>query len=328
MYFYLLAIPFITLAYHFINKRPRHTGVLKSITPVPSTFSWSTQPPLPIRPFVKKRDFNPSMGDWLLIEDTYLSTINLRKKSIESEPELTSYVHDSAISKESLAEFYDIMVSKVTNTITGDTFLRTTSTSMTTQDIMRIIAGTIEEDFLILIKDNPGDKDEEYKLRASLNCFPAGFDPRVNFDQPVSFIHKPVPQYEARLRFTMGKFFNNLKDKDMWVRHNWSVQTHGCLFNAGSNHGRAGDEIVPLRFEEIDFEKGCFLRCERQVFVRLPKTRTVLMTIRTYLTPIDKIKEEGNAAELIRGIDSLPDDLAFYKKRGVWGEAVKEYLRV
>lgn len=56
------------------------------------------------------------------------------------------------------------------------------------------------------------------------------------------------------------------------------------------------------------------LRCERQVFIRLPKTKLIVMTIRTYLTPIDKIKQEGNAKELIRGIDSLPEDLAFYKK--------------
>lgn len=349
----LIIISSLVAGYYTFYRKQKHYGVIQNIKPVPATFTWDSQTPLPIRPFVNKRDFNPSMGvknigktpeDWLLIEDTYLSNIKLRKKSLQLQPEIMSYVYNNEISKQSLGEFYNFMVefliqrypmyfktnifsNLVTNIITNDEPFPKTSKSLTSDEIMNIIARNIEEDFLILIKDNPEDKSEEYILRSSLNSFPAGFDPSVNFNQPVSFIHKPVPQYKSRLQFTMGKFFNNMKEKDMWVRHNWSIQTHGNLFNVGSNHGREGDELIPLKYEEIDFENGCFLRCERQVFIRLPKTKLIVMTIRTYLTPIDKIKQEGNAKELIRGIDSLPEDLAFYKKRGVWGQAVKEYLK-
>ncbi|EMG50617.1 hypothetical protein SBY92_001406 [Candida maltosa Xu316] len=329
----------------------KHDSVINNIKSVAPDFNWKVQEPLPIRPFVNKKNFNPSMGvknigstpeDWLLIENTYLTNINLRVKTFEAVPEQTSFVNNNPMTESALREFYDILTiflvqrypmifkrswgGEITNMVTNETF-PSKSDKLSNTQIMKLISSNIEEDFLIMHKDNPDDQSEEYILRASLNSFPAGFDPRVNFNQPVSFIHKPVPQYKSRLQFTMGKFFNNLKSKDMWVRHNWSIQTHSSMYNAGSNHGREGEKIQALKMEDIDFENGCFLRCERQVFIRLPKSHAILMTIRTYLTPIDKIKEEGNAMELIRGIDSLPDDLAFYKRRDAWGEAVKEYLR-
>jgi len=46
------------------------------------------------------------------------------------------------------------------------------------------------------------------------------------------------------------------------------------------------------------------------------------------LTLLKTIKQEGLGKELSRAIDGLPDDLAFYKKRNSWGEAVKEYLAI
>ena len=38
--------------------------------------------------------------------------------------------------------------------------------------MVEILGRNIEEDFLILIKDNPYNKQEEYIMRASLNGFP------------------------------------------------------------------------------------------------------------------------------------------------------------
>ena len=95
--------------------------------------------------------------------------------------------------------------------------------------MVEILGRNIEEDFLILIKNNPHNKQEEYIMRASLNGFPAGFDPRVNFNQPISFIHQPVPQYKSRLQFSMTKFFNNLQPDKLWVRHNWVFKLIICI---------------------------------------------------------------------------------------------------
>ena len=87
----------------------------------------------------------------------------------------------------------------------------------------------------------------------------------------------------------MTKFFNNLQPDKLWARHNWGIQTHNLYFNMDTNHGRPGDKIHQLSMNEIDFDNdGCCLRCERQLFTRMPQSGAIIMTIRTYLTPIKR----------------------------------------
>jgi hypothetical protein len=73
------------------------------------------------------------------------------------------------------------------------------------------------------------------------------------------------------------------------------------------------------------------LRCERQVLHRLPKTKALLFSVKTYLYRLEDVKAEGSANALIQAIDgiragSVPD-FYYYKRAVVWGEPVKEYLR-
>lgn len=318
----------------------------KNIRHVNDDWDWKSEKPLQLRPFVNKKNFNVQMGikniaktpeEWLLIEDTYLDTINLRKK-ITSEMENKSLLVDcSPESNFAVKETYEIIVeyfiarfpqyfkckeSQVHNLITGGTFPRSATTSSI--QLMRSLVGLMEEDFLLLLKD---ESSGEYILRASITGFPAGFDPSVNLNKTISQIHKPVPQYVPRLKHPMSNFFEKLNPKDLWVRSNWSIQTHDDLYTT-TNHARGGDLLKPLTMDEIDFDNACFLRVERQCFLRLPKSNGNLMTVRTYLTLIKQVKAEGFGDELIRSIDSLPDEIAFYKKRGEWGDAVKEYLSI
>ncbi|RLV96338.1 hypothetical protein JA1_000329 [Spathaspora sp. JA1] len=321
-----------------------------TIPSVAPDFQWQTAKPLPIRPFVNKRNFNPSIGvknisaqaeDWLLVEDTYLSNINIRRKAVEANPDKTMLIPKDKITVDALREFYNHVTSFMNarypqlfvsdwkgtlhNRITNED-VPCKGNSLSPREMVISLATTIEEDFLILMKNNPENSEEEYILRAAVNAFPAGFDPSQSYNNPISTIHGPVPQYASRLQFSMHKFFNNLKKGDVWVRHNWGIQTHSERFNLASNHGRPGQDIQKVTYDEIDFEQGCFLRVERQCFVRLPKSGAIAMTVRTYLTPMAMIKKEGNGKELCRAIDGLPEDLAYYKKRDAWGEAVKQYL--
>lgn len=320
------------------------------IPPVGSKFKWDEELPIPYRPFAGKKDHKVNMGirniskepeTWLLIENTYKESTKLRKEICNNYPKHTIHVNPSERAIGAAREYYE----KVTNFLLdrypqyfyikddqiynaiNDVYLPLDGSKEEPSSLLLHLAASVEEDVVILLKDNPNDAEEEYKMRASINGFPAGFDPAEGFDQPISIIHGPVPSYENRLKLGMSRFFNRLEPKDMWYRTNWSIQAHKNLFSLHGNHARAGQVITPLKMEEIDFEDGCFLRVERQVLTRMPKSRAVIMTIRTYTTPMAQVKAEGYADELIKGIDGLPDDLAFYKKRAYWGEAVKEYLR-
>ncbi|KAI5951422.1 hypothetical protein KGF54_004496 [Candida jiufengensis] len=325
--------------------------ILQKTTSIDPNFKWYNNEPLKIRPFVGKTNFNPKMGiknisstpnDWLLIEDTYLKCTNLKQESLTKIPEQTMYISNDLRSINALKEFYSLVfkfymkrypqyfqynnsTDEITNKING--FKSKLSTPKISTDQMLLNLGSnMEEDFILLLKDhNPKDPNEEYILKGSIVGFPAGFDATDLFNKPISYIHEPVPQYEKNLKSSMHKFFNNLKIGDLWIRYNWSVQTHSNYFTL-NNHGRSGDKLKKLSISDIDFDNGCFLRCERQILFRLPLSGAIIMTTRTYLTNLNQIKKEGLASDMIFGIRSVPDDLGFYKKREVWGDAVIEFL--
>ncbi|CAI5760479.1 unnamed protein product [Candida verbasci] len=345
MYILLIGLVAIVLFiyYRFKYSKKIQVSITSKVSPVDSNFNWKSQQPLKIRPFIGKTNFNPSIGlknitstpeDWLLIENTYLKNIKVRKSSIENNQSKVLYIHEDIKAKLALAEFFQIvcqfLLSRypkyfklkngiIHNLITNESFSINESNSI---EILKILGSNIEEDFLIMFKE---DEDSEYRVKSSFTGFPAGFDPSINYNKTISYIHKPVPQYN-KLKFSMNKFFNNIKSQNLWVRFNWSIQTHSNLFTF-NNHGRPGETMKKLNRKDIDFANGCFLRNERQCFIRLPKSNALVMTIRTYLTSMENIKnEEKIGNELIFAIDNLPDDLAYYKKRHEWGDALKEYL--
>lgn len=64
---------------------------------------------------------------------------------------------------------------------------------------------------------------------------------------------------------------------------------------------------------------------------RLPETKALVFSFKTYLYPLKDIKEEGLGEELAQAIDGLKEGsvpaMHFYKRGVVWGEAVKAYLK-
>lgn len=353
----LIILSLGVIVYYIVTlpkKTPKkaETWVPPPIKPVDANFKLSEAKPIEWLPFVGKTNFKPSMGvknisakreELILVESTHLEGTNFRKEKIESHGKYTVFSNKNARTTAAVYEFYqtvldflhdrypmlfdidkekNIFVNKISNEV-----LSYSPEGIDPEEVMRMLGGTIEEDVILMLKDNPTNKDEEYVVRASITGTPAGFDPSHNFDKPVSFIHKPVPQYKDKLRSPMERFFNKLEPKDLWVRGNWLIQTNNILFKLEDHHGREGDVLRPLRMDEIDFENSCFVRSERQVLTRLPKSRAVIMLVRTYLTPVKDVKARGLGETLAHAIESLPDDLAFYKRREVWGDAVKEYLR-
>lgn len=351
---YLVLLVPLYYLYKYITSVKGHGKdsalVLAKIEPVDPNFNWATTEPLKIRPFANKKDFRPNMGiknlvstpeEWLLMEKTYQEIITKKSELCRNHPDKIIQVAKNPRAQAAAREVYDTITnfmvsrypqyfsrkgSEIYNHVTKE-LIPGTLKGHDPFDLYMTLSRTVEEDVVVLLKDDPSDENLEYRSSSAITGFPAGFDPSLHHNQVISEIHEVVPQYQSRLRLSMGRFFNRLQPKDLWVRHNWSIQTHDKHFNLNLNHGRIGQQIEALKYEDIDFKNGCFLRCERQVLTRLPKLRAIIMTIRTYLTPIEKIKEEGLADQLIFGIDSLPEDLAYYKKRPAWGEAVKQYLR-
>lgn len=322
------------------------------IVPVSNDFSYLNAKPYPYRPFkngeykmtlaIRKLDPN----DFIFVEDTYKQITDIRAKAIDQFTDECSACHPSA--EPALRETYDLVTSFLTtrypmhfekissndnndvdifyNKIRNEKFPFKNDSIKDIKEILKIIARTIEEDILILIKNPDNDQLDEYILRSGISIFPAGFNPMEKFNQPLTNIHIPVPYYLQKLQTSMNKFFQRLQINEFIVRNNWSVQTHTKLRAPTGSHATKQDKIVELNAKDLDFNK-VFLRCEKQSFTRLPNSKADLMLIRTYTTPLTQIREEGRGEHLCNAIDGLPADLQIYKRKVFWGEAVKSYLR-
>lgn len=319
------------------------------INPVKDDFNWETEEPIKYRPF-KKGKYNMTLAikkldpnDFICIEKTYLKRIKLREylfdkykffgcddSAIEALKEMYKYIFNFLNKK--YPKYFQIIEkeSAFINNITGKKFPLNPDL-LSKDDILRLIATNIEEDMLIMLKNPNKEQPDEYILRSTITCFAAGFNPSSKLNKNLSAIHQPVPNYETKLQFSMNKFFSRISKNEFVVRINWSVQTHGNLCAPVGNHGNKKDKTIlnEIDPETLDFNK-CFLRCEKQCVTRLPETGAIMMIIRTYVTSLMKLRMDLNDEEkdtFCEAIDGISGDLAIYKRKVVWGNAVKKFIK-
>lgn len=348
---YILLATGLSALYLISSKKPTPKPEVDAkevpinVTPVASDFNWKTQEPIKYRPYSKGK-YHMTMGiktldhnEWLLLEDTYKNITDEKERITATELEHTVLSQPEA--KESVHEAYEMCLdylmkrypmyfaldekdpSMIHNKIKDEKIPRDPNAYADTETLIRVLARTMEEDFLILLFDN---KTEQYYLRSGSFAFPSGFDPAEKMNLSLKDIHGPVPLYQEKIEKAMDKFFRRLQVGTWVYRLNWGVQSHNKLYAPGLNHAAADEVVEPLDATKLDFE-NVFLRVERQVLLRMPKTKSLLFTIRTYTTPLSEVREEENATDMIEAIDNLPEVMAHYKKTEEWGPAVQSYLR-
>ncbi|KAI5959445.1 hypothetical protein KGF57_002083 [Candida theae] len=300
--------------------------------------------------------------DWLLIEPTYLNRLENKHKIINNcHPDYPSgkdtrsstiFMTDEAY--DAVVEFYEMVMNymcdkypmcfkrqlelgQVKNLITGKSY-PLIGQGVNGVVLQEHLAENIEEDFIILQLDptkaqtEPDDPTSgEYFFKAGIFAFAAGFDPLERFNKPLTFIHERIPGYTTKLRPSMNKFFSRIQPHQFVTRSNWSLQTHDKFYVDDSNkgHNLPADYVQqPLDYDSLDFNSQVHYRSERQVLTRLPKSKAIVFTIRTYLLPLSKLKADGTEVRqrLIGAIKGLPEDISRYKRAEEWGPPIIKYL--
>ncbi|CZR51004.1 uncharacterized protein PAC_00879 [Phialocephala subalpina] len=314
------------------------------IKPLPD-FDWKTTEPLKFRAFKPKYHLTmavetSSLSELLEFDKNYLHRITLRKQiiadhhpiAIQSAPSCTPALNElyTFLTSTYLPTRYPTIftlsppqapISLLNHATSNHLPITPPSDPIQTWEL---IGENLDEDFLILLPSEDGDG---YRLMGYVTCFPAGFNTKEKFGMKLREIHVPVPGYKAKLERSMDRFFDRLEVGKVVKRSNWSINTKHQLFAASGTHLYEGEEAVE---EEINIDTT-FLRCERQLLHRLPKTKALVFNFKTYLYPLREIREEGLGEELALAIDGLQEgsvpEMHFYKRGVVWGEKVKEYLR-
>ena len=190
---------------------------------------------------------------------------------------------------------------------------------------LRIIALSVDEDFLMLLPSPDGDG---YSLQSFVWCYPVGFDPVDKLGIKLRDAHRPVPGYKAHLELSMDRYFGRLRPGKAVYRVNWAVATSPALCERGEYHLHSDDQVSSQ--SDVDLDE-CRVRCELQTLFALPKSGARILSVHLYLYPLQEIKDVGLAEDMCRAIDGYGSGnvsaFSRYKRVPVWGEQVKEFLR-
>ncbi|KAJ2901589.1 hypothetical protein MKZ38_001668 [Zalerion maritima] len=275
--------------------------------------------------------------DWLEIDSQYLSRIQHRRFLVTQMPETTIGDRDAA--KPAIRELFEQVVldylpkryptifklekSTFTNWVTGRS-CNVNTAAMDEAMMLRTLAENAEEDFFLMVPD----ANDVYRLQGYVACFPGGFLCPSKAGWSVRELHQAVPGYNEKIGNAVDRYFARMKAGVFIRRWNWSLQTDGVeLFKTeGNNFYATPEQKLPAQQDAVDVS-ATYLRAERQTLFRLPRSRAIVFCVRSFMTPLVELVEEGEGPALADAIQTMPDRLGVYKKRPVWEEDVISFLR-
>ena len=173
----------------------------------------------------------------------------------------------------------------------------------------------VPEDLVLLVEREAG-----LVFGAGSVCFPNRWDLRSKLGLPLAAVHAPVARLNDELGDPVERFLERLTPERSFWRLGWGVLDTPELYQpldgtAGPRPARPGPHDVHLRVE-------------RETLRRFPRTRAVLFTIRTYLTPLaDLAARPDDARRLAAALEALPADVAAYKQLDQLGPWAATWLR-
>jgi dimethylamine monooxygenase subunit A len=125
-------------------------------------------------------------------------------------------------------------------------------------------------------------------LTGAILCFPASWTLAEKIGRPMSAIHGPVHEYDARIATSVQRMMRAIQPGAMLWRANALVYDDATLHQPRVEGARRPPPV-----------EGLYLRSERQSFVRLPVTGAVVFAIHTYVVRVSDLSadaREGMAA--------------------------------
>lgn len=332
------------LSSKFIDEKsaPEKPYVFPTPSPYPD-WSIETTKPLPYRAFRYGPKYHVTMGlrtaqpqDWIELDNHFPKYHASKKERISERGE--KCVHTDPIAYpaalELLDEFMHYLPARyptlyrrtpegLENLWSGEKFnlierpLR--------EDPMAIAARLVQDDLALMIEGEDG----RYYLKAGAILLAGFWRLSDKLGMPLEEIHTSgnVPQYNEKLHKGMANFFRRLKVDQLYCRNNYFIQVDDDLAWSWSIGDENSDEVSWSTAEKDRAIEHHWFRSERQSLRRLPKSKAVLFTVRTYFHPVTELAQEdfvpGRLASAVR---SWGDDVSEYKGKEKYGKVLLEYL--
>ncbi|TPX08113.1 uncharacterized protein E0L32_010180 [Thyridium curvatum] len=193
------------------------------------------------------------------------------------------------------------------------------------EDPMATAARLVQDDLALMLEGSDG----RYYLMAGAVLLAGFWKLSDKYGMPLEEIHTSgsVPHYKEKLHTGMANFFRRLRCDQTYSRNNYFIQVDDSLPWSWSIGSEDSPETSWSTAEKDKAIQHHWFRSERQSLRRLPKSRAVVFTVRTYFHPITDIaKEDYVPGRLASAIRSWDDKVANYKGRETYGKVLLEYL--
>ncbi len=124
-------------------------------------------------------------------------------------------------------------------------------------------------------------------LTGAILCFPAHWTLAEKLGRPLTAIHGPVPEYDANLAKRVQRLFDAMRPGRLLWRSN------AILYEAPDLFTPKAEEMAD---NSATLETARFVRSERQVLRKLPKTGAIVFSIHTYMVAIDALSKDARDA--------------------------------
>ena len=167
-------------------------------------------------------------------------------------------------------------------------------------DALSQLAFMVQEDFCIL------SNDDSPRLIAGLVCFPSHWMLSEKLGKSSDAIHSTVPGFQKSLATPTNAVLGRiLEDRPLW-RLNWTIH--------GSDELHSPVPKSRQKLTQLNVLQSTWLRIERQTLRRLPESRAIVFSIRTYQQLLaDAVCNPDRCRRVLATLKSLPPETAAYK---------------
>ena len=155
-----------------------------------------------------------------------------------------------------------------------------------------LTAGSLVQDDLVILSR----RETGWHVVAGFIAFPSAWSLREKIGHPMDVVHAHVPGFSGGTRNAamIDRIFDNLQPDLPAVRMNWSIYPEGDLFWPPDRNAQANRRPFAAATN--------FVRVERQVLRRLPKTGDIVFSIRIYSDPIGSLSRLPNTQEVAQAL--------------------------
>lgn len=216
------------------------------------------------------------LSDWLWVDDAYGAQMAHRARLIAERS--AQVIAQEPGTEDALAELWDTVLSDIPalGFEVGRDTVRCPDGRVVTLDRARVLhclGHILQQDLCLHLKPDGAD---QHHLMAAVLCFPASWTLAEKIGRPLTAVHGPVEEYDADMARRVQRMFDAMPvDRALW-------RGNALLYADPELHQpRSG----PQRRTAPRHESAMWLRSERQVLRRLPRTGAVVFAIHTFVLP-------------------------------------------